>query len=39
MSRAKHLLSMAFPESISKKQIKKKFGDNVIIIDSVNIVS
>ena len=37
MSRAKHLLAMAFPLSISDKQITDKFGDNVIIVKSAEL--
>lgn len=38
MSRAKHLLAMAFPVTISKQQIINKFGNKVIITDSVNLL-
>ena len=34
MSRAKHLLAMAFPSTISEEQIKKKFGNEVIIVNT-----
>jgi DNA helicase II / ATP-dependent DNA helicase PcrA len=32
MSRPKHLLAMAFPNSISDSDLKNKFGDNINII-------
>lgn len=32
LSRPKHLLAMAFPESVSEKQILAKFGENIIIV-------
>ena len=38
MSRAKHLLGMAFPEKISKQQIINKFGDKVIVLNSINLL-
>lgn len=34
MSRAKHLLAMAFPSKITEDQIRKKFGDKVVIINT-----
>lgn len=34
MSRPKHVLAMAFPEKISNKKLKEKFGDNMMIIES-----
>lgn len=34
LSRPRHLLAMAFPESISVEEIKNKFGKNVLIIDN-----
>ena len=39
MSRAKHLLAMAFPVTISEKQITDKFGDKVIIVTSNNLTT
>lgn len=33
MSRPKHLLAMAFPEKITEKQLKEKFGENIKIIN------
>lgn len=37
MSRAKHLLAMAFPSTISEAQIKNKFGNDVRIVNSDSI--
>ena len=37
MSRPKHLLAMAFPSTISEKEIKKKFGEDIEIINSKDI--
>ena len=37
MSRAKHLLAMAFPVTISEKQITDKFGDKAILVNSVDL--
>jgi superfamily I DNA/RNA helicase len=38
ISRPKHFLAMAFPNSISDNQLKQKFGDNILIVDlSLNI--
>lgn len=37
MSRAKHLLAMAFPSTISEAQIKSKFGNDVRIVNSDSI--
>jgi len=39
MSRAKHLLAMAFPVTISEKQITDKFGDKVIIVNSPDLAT
>lgn len=38
MSRPKHLLAMAFPSTISEKEIKKKFGEDIKIINSKDIM-
>lgn len=34
MSRPKHLLAMAFPEKITEKQLKEKFGKDIIVLNS-----
>ncbi|WP_084709022.1 ATP-dependent helicase [Aequorivita vladivostokensis] len=34
MSRPKHLLSMAFPEKITEKQLKERFGKSIVILNS-----
>nr|WP_315152421.1 ATP-dependent helicase [uncultured Flavobacterium sp.] len=34
LSRPKHALAMAFPEKISNKKLKEKFGDDIVIIDN-----
>lgn len=37
MSRAKHLLALAFPITISEKQIADKFGKKVIVVNSLDL--
>lgn len=39
LSRPKHLLAMAFPESISEDEIKAKFGDDVNIVTNKELES
>jgi hypothetical protein len=32
LSRPKHLLSMAFPESVSEQELRAKFGEGITIV-------